>query len=567
MRRITLRQALACAALSSTLLLQACLGGGSSTEDSEALTDTPVGDVWVLATEGKPSALSAAQTNTIQVSGSTAQVTLPANALVNLETGKAVTGSVDVTLSVLTPATNPHGMAAGIYEARSVTGSDIELIESFGAISVQLEQNGQRLQLAKGQTATIRIPLNTRSSERPASIPLYYWDDQQALWIQEGGAQLRGNAETGYYYEGTVSHFTVWNADRPIEESVTITGCVRDPQGQPVPADQFSVVSNGMDYSGMDWAVKVGVGQFSVMAKKGGQVELALRSDSGQVLKTALGPLNQDTTMPSCMTLGEAPKQLPAPSNFERLFLQLLQGMSAGLSPLGALDPTTELPTMLAPSNICQSGSVNGLTLNGRAVAGGEALRLNTTESISLGYAACAPSTLDMTALTNPQEALQAFTGQARLDLLIQEATSTQFSATARTTLVSMVAADSQLSSNGLFVYTLHDASDASDDPDANFSSRFQVNPAQGASISNLRSQRTAVFKSGGFTHTNSPTQMEMRFNALRYTIGNDEYILDGVVGAAQGTRLTLQKNGAVSAVVRGVTSAGWDVVGEVDPI
>lgn len=564
MRRITLRQALACAALSSTLLLQACLGGGSSTEDSEALTDAPVGDVWVLATEGKPSALSAAQTNTIQVSGSTAQVTLPANALVNLETGKAVTGSVDITLSVLTPATNPHGMAAGVYEARSVTGSNIELIESFGAISVQLEQNGQRLQLAKGQTATIRIPLSTRSSERPASIPLYYWDDQQALWIQEGSAQLRGNAETGHYYEGTVSHFTLWNADRPIDESVTITGCVRDPQGQPVPAAQYTLLSNGTDYSGVSVAVKSDNGQFSIMAKKGGAFELMLSSGQNGVEPVPMGPFSTNSTLASCLVITPSPQAASAPSRFEQLFYQLLQGTSAGLAPMSSIDPSAAWPAMLAANTVCQTGSVSNLSLNGRAVSGGEMLRLNTTESIRMGFNACTTRTGGMVVLNSTEQTVPALTGVARADVLIQRFTDTQFAATMNTTLTDLREENSQLSSSGLFVI---ENTSQGNEASVEFATRIQVSPARGASITNITNQRTAVFRSGSIVHESGPTQIEMRFNALRYTIGNDEYILDGLIGAAQGARLTLQKNGAVSAVVRGVTSAGWDVVGEVDPI
>jgi hypothetical protein len=567
MRHIKLRQAMACATLFITLFLQACNGDGSPSSDSESLTDNPSGNLVTLAAEGLPSSLNSAQVNTIQVKDSAAQVTLPANALVNLETGQAVTGAVEVTLSVLAPATNPHGMTAGIYEARNANSGNIEQIESFGAISVQLEQNDQRLQLAKGQTATIRIPLSTRSSERPSSIPLYYWDDKLALWVQEGSAQLRGNAESGYYYEGTVSHFTIWNADRPIEESVAISGCVLDPQGQPVPVNQFTVFSNGVDYSGLATASKQDIGKFRVLAKKGGQVKLELSTGQGAFVSTEAAAYNQDTTLPACLVLTEAPQGLTAPAHFEQLFAQLLQGiLGAPLAPAGSINPNTDMPEMLAADTVCQSGSVSNLMLNGRAVSGGEPLRLGTTESLSMVFNACSPRVLELTTLASEGDAsLLQFTGQAQAELLMQEFSTTQYSATLRSTLTDMVEANTQLVSNGLFVLSTSSQENLTDNT---FSSTFQGSPTRGASITNRVSQRSAVFKSGNLVQSNAQDLTEIRFNALRYSIGADEYILDGAISSSQGIRLTLQKNGAVSAVIRGIIGPGiWDVVGQVDPI
>ena len=55
--------------------------------------------------------------------------------------------------------------------------------------------------------------------------------EQQALWVKEGSATLKKvNGE--WVYEGEVSHFTYWNADRN-QETVYLNGCVVDEAGAP----------------------------------------------------------------------------------------------------------------------------------------------------------------------------------------------------------------------------------------------------------------------------------------------------------------------------------------------
>ena len=112
------------------------------------------------------------------------------------------TGSVQARVTPLDPARAPQTMP-GEYRA---TGG--VRIESFGAIKVDLQDaQGQRLNLKAGAKAVIRIPLSTRSADTPPTIPLFYFDEQQALWVKEGSATLKKvNGE--WVYEGEVSHFT-----------------------------------------------------------------------------------------------------------------------------------------------------------------------------------------------------------------------------------------------------------------------------------------------------------------------------------------------------------------------
>ncbi|MCU7374934.1 hypothetical protein PEC18_29875 [Paucibacter sp. O1-1] len=159
----------------------------------------------------------------------------------NAATGAAVSGTVTATVTALDPARDPATMP-GDY-----TVSDTQRIESFGAIKVNLrDAAGNKLNLKTGSTATIRIPLSTRSATPPAGIPLYWFDETTGRWVQEGTATLAGSAPN-QYYEGQVSHFSYWNADMP-QDTIYVNGCVADTAGKRL-ADAL-VTTSGIDYSG-----------------------------------------------------------------------------------------------------------------------------------------------------------------------------------------------------------------------------------------------------------------------------------------------------------------------------
>src|SRR5690606_9555659 len=139
---------------------------------------------------------------------------------------------------------DPSLMPGG-YQAISTTGEE-GLMESWGAITATFtDAAGEGLQLAPGQTATIRIPVAAaRAGNTPATIPLFYFDQAAAIWREEGVATLSAD-ET--FYEGTVTHFSSWNADI-IYQTLMVSGRVVDEVGQPVAG--ASIYSQGQDYIG-----------------------------------------------------------------------------------------------------------------------------------------------------------------------------------------------------------------------------------------------------------------------------------------------------------------------------
>lgn len=199
----------------------------------------------------------------INVPGSTAQVTLPADGL-RTAGGGAPVGQVTAQVTPIAPASN-LGTMPGNYLAQ--TGSTTVPIESFGAINVRFtDASGNALtNLASGQTSTIRIPVSALAGQTvPATIPLFFFNTTTGLWVEEGSANLMGTAPN-QYYEGSVTHFSFWNADRVLD-TVTATGCVKNVSGTRVAG--ASVRSKGTNYTGTSSTTTGSDGCFTVGMKK-----------------------------------------------------------------------------------------------------------------------------------------------------------------------------------------------------------------------------------------------------------------------------------------------------------
>lgn len=233
---------------------------------------------------------------TFSVPGSSAQVTLAAGSLVR-SSGGAPTGPATAELTVI-DASKDSSVMPGNY----LTGASA-MIESNGALQVNLlDADGTKLNLAAGKTATIRIPAVSRGgTPLPTTIPLFYFDDTTGVWVQEGSAALQGTAPS-QYYEGAVSHFTVWNADR-IVDVVYINGCVQESGGARVA--KVVVSGSGVDYIGSSVATTDSNGAFRIAVKQSATTRLYGQSllpyRYGPAVDVALG--TTDVTMPSCLVL------------------------------------------------------------------------------------------------------------------------------------------------------------------------------------------------------------------------------------------------------------------------
>jgi hypothetical protein len=139
-------------------------------------------------------------------------VKLPAAAVVNAATNAAYTGMVNVAAYWINPeAADLNQVMPGDLRGIDTDGA-IKLLQTFGMAAVELTgASGELLQIAGGKKATLTLTIpSSLSASAPATIPLWYFDEANGLWKEEGSATKTGNT-----YVGDVSHFSFWNCDFP----------------------------------------------------------------------------------------------------------------------------------------------------------------------------------------------------------------------------------------------------------------------------------------------------------------------------------------------------------------
>lgn len=236
---------------------------------------------------------------TVTVPSSTAQVTLPANGVQRAD-GSIPTGNITVNLTPINPAVDTTLMPGDFLTS---TGSGNVSIESFGALNVVLtDSSGAALNLRSGQTATIRIPLASRSATTPSTIPLFYFNTSTGLWVQEGTATLFGSG-TSAYYEGTVSHFTTWNADQTYN-TIIVHGCLKNAAGAVVA--NALVSSDGIDYSGTSSVYTDSSGNFSLPIRSN-SIAAIVGVSGGYLTNTVRNTASaSDITLTDCLSLSQS---------------------------------------------------------------------------------------------------------------------------------------------------------------------------------------------------------------------------------------------------------------------
>ncbi|MDR1811027.1 MAG: carboxypeptidase-like regulatory domain-containing protein [Prevotella sp.] len=158
-------------------------------------------------------------------------VEIPASALVKAD-GSVYSGAVKADMQYLAPdnANFAELMPGGDLAGIRANNSEAQLI-SYGMTEVSLTDNaGNPLNLRQGETSQLTFPIpEGMENNPPAQIPLWYFDDERGVWVEEGIATLQDGV-----YVGEVTHFSWHNLDYP-EVRVIIKGKVTDCTGAPVP--------------------------------------------------------------------------------------------------------------------------------------------------------------------------------------------------------------------------------------------------------------------------------------------------------------------------------------------
>ena len=230
---------------------------------------------------------------TVQVTDSPANVVIGASSLV-LADGSSPVGNIRAELTPIDPALSLDLMPG------DMTISSGDPIESFGAIIVEFtDATGNALNLAAGETATIRIPVSTKGESPTASIPLFYYNETDGIWVEEGTAILSSD---GTFYEGIVTHFSTWNADT-LYDFVIISGCVEE-----LPSN-IRIVNANVNLIGEDYIGRTNVrtdadGNFEIRAKQDARslITATAYRESSNTVSVLTG--TSDITLNDCFIIG-----------------------------------------------------------------------------------------------------------------------------------------------------------------------------------------------------------------------------------------------------------------------
>jgi len=156
---------------------------------------------------------------------------------------------------------------------------------------------GDVLHIAAGKQAEISMPVpSSLSGSAPAGIPLWYYDLEQARWVEEGSAQRVGNK-----YVGKVSHFSFWNCDYPnnlikISGNVFIQNNTVPASGALIAIDDPQTGITGFGYVNSD-------GSFSGYIPQNTPLTISISVFSGNCYNqvygpVGIGPFSSDTQLP-----------------------------------------------------------------------------------------------------------------------------------------------------------------------------------------------------------------------------------------------------------------------------
>ncbi len=151
---------------------------------------------------------------------------IAANTLVNAD-GSAFTGTATIKFTAFDPVSN--SVFPGEHEGVRSDGSTVPIM-SFGFVNVDAEDaSGNALNLAPGSMAALSFSVNSSiQSKAPATIPVWYFDEAEGRWKEEGVGTLNGTN-----YEASIPHFSFWNYDSVYDTSF-LSGKVTDCMGESV---------------------------------------------------------------------------------------------------------------------------------------------------------------------------------------------------------------------------------------------------------------------------------------------------------------------------------------------
>lgn len=223
-----------------------------------------------------------------------AKVVIPSQSI-KLEGGGNYTGNVNVYATWIDPTADDLSLRMpGDLRATNSDDEAVKLV-TYGMIGVELEgDNGELLNIAEGQTATIEIPVpSSLLGSAPSTIPLWHFDETSGYWVEEGEATLSSDNT----YVGTVSHFSFWNVDVPYG-FVHIEGQITDARQEPIAGLQIQISLSSSGETAYGYTDNNGIYEGYVPQNE--DLIMQIFDDCGEeIYNEPLGPFSEDAIVPN----------------------------------------------------------------------------------------------------------------------------------------------------------------------------------------------------------------------------------------------------------------------------
>jgi hypothetical protein len=202
------------------------------------------------------------QAQTVKTSGYEIQIALPAN---------AIQGGDDASIITLTygDPSSERGQAIFPGDFSATNDPNVEpdvLLESIGFLDISASsENGTDLtQLSEPAEVTLRLPQQYQTGGERAgeyqhgdSIPWWSYDETLGTWLREDAdpstpelddaAIIENN--TVLYAVASVTHFSWWNVDKPIDQHACVKVTLVDKNNEPMPNQKVFAQGNSFQFS------------------------------------------------------------------------------------------------------------------------------------------------------------------------------------------------------------------------------------------------------------------------------------------------------------------------------
>ncbi len=195
-------------------------------------------------------------------------INFPDQAIVNID-GSSFEGQVNVRAQrIATDNPNVSDLMPGDLLGIDHEGKNV-VLGTLGMIAVELyDDAGNELQLKEGSSAEIIVPIADDDLDvAPAQIPLWHFDEDIGMWIEEGIGIREGNQ-----YKATVSHFSFWNWDAPFP-IIRLDGKILLSNGEPAANFKVGIKASGI---GTKYGWTDSEGNFGGDVPKGVALELSV---------------------------------------------------------------------------------------------------------------------------------------------------------------------------------------------------------------------------------------------------------------------------------------------------